>query len=228
MSSPEERAATSRQNGQKSRGPISEAGKAVSAQNSLKHGLSGQAEPLPWENKQSFRELQTGLSSALEPRGMLEEFFVGQIAQTCWRLLRSDLIESGLFVKEDFGRRIAAQYTALVRYEKVEPTPDEFLLAIDTPKTVVTDIEAHASVLQKISGLKAEAAETVPAVAVGFMQDASGPEMLVKVGRHRIQSQRALYRLLHELSRLQASRQAGGGGHPESGVSEEEARPLLT
>jgi hypothetical protein len=67
------RAAASRRNGAKSRGPKSPEGKARSAQNALKHGLRAQKHMvLPGESPAAFEALEAALLEELAPQGALQ------------------------------------------------------------------------------------------------------------------------------------------------------------
>jgi hypothetical protein len=69
---PSARAAASRKNGAKSRGPKTPEGKARSAQNALKHGLRAQKYVvLPDEDAAAFEALEAALMEELAPEGAL-------------------------------------------------------------------------------------------------------------------------------------------------------------
>ena len=63
-----ERAAISRQNGQKSRGPASPEGKARSRFNALKHGLKAQLPILPGEDPEEYQGRLQAWIADLKPQ----------------------------------------------------------------------------------------------------------------------------------------------------------------
>jgi hypothetical protein len=88
------RAAASRQNGAKSRGPRTEEGKARSAQNALKHGLRAQKYlVLPEEDAGEFAALEAALLEELAPVGVLQTMLARRVAVAAWRLARADRLE---------------------------------------------------------------------------------------------------------------------------------------
>jgi hypothetical protein len=92
------RAAASRRNGAKSRGPKTEEGKARSAQNALKHGMRAQKHlVLPEEDAAEFGDLEAALVEELAPVGVLQTVLARRVAVAAWRLARADRIEVELF-----------------------------------------------------------------------------------------------------------------------------------
>jgi hypothetical protein len=89
------RAEASRRNGAKSRGPKTEEGKARSAQNALKHGLSAQKYlVLPEEDAAEFAALEAALLEELTPVGTLQTLLARRVAVAAWRLERADRLEA--------------------------------------------------------------------------------------------------------------------------------------
>ena len=92
------RAAASRRNGAKSRGPKTPAGKARSAQNALKHGMRAlRYVVLPDEDGVAFQALEAALMDELAPVGTLQVVLVRRVAMAAWRLARADRMEVELF-----------------------------------------------------------------------------------------------------------------------------------
>jgi hypothetical protein len=82
------RSSASRQNGAKSRGPISAAGRARSSQNALKLGIFSQKPILSDESETEFKALLEALIAELAPEGILETEYVYQVATVIWRKRR--------------------------------------------------------------------------------------------------------------------------------------------
>ena len=124
---PSARAAASRANGAKSRGPTTAEGKARSAQNALKHGLCAKKHVLlPDDSRAEFKALESALLEDLRPAGALQTLLAHRLVAAVWRLARADRLEFGLFAggaaHEGPGRtlvrdgRAAAAFAMLVRY----------------------------------------------------------------------------------------------------------------
>jgi hypothetical protein len=122
-------------NAQHSTGPRSEAGKARSSLNAVRHGLRSKSALLPGENPEEYYELKTRMLAEWKPQGTTEEFQVEQMLQNQWRLRRIANMEQDLFVEafeglfgreEEFDANAPGALTAaladnklalLIRYE---------------------------------------------------------------------------------------------------------------
>ncbi|MGH8543769.1 MAG: hypothetical protein ACREX3_09100 [Gammaproteobacteria bacterium] len=113
------RAAASRRNGARSRGPTTPEGKARSAQNALKHGLRAQKYVvLQDEDAAEFAALEAALTDELAPQGALQSVLVGRGAVAAWRLARADRIETELF-----AYRRVRMATSLSRWSATATAP---------------------------------------------------------------------------------------------------------
>jgi hypothetical protein len=98
------RAEASRRNGAKSRGPKTEAGKARSAQNALKHGMRAEKHlVLPDEDAVEFAAHEAALLAELAPAGALQVALAQRVASAAWRLARADRIEADLFEERRYA-----------------------------------------------------------------------------------------------------------------------------
>jgi hypothetical protein len=88
-----------RSNGAKSIGPITEEGKAISAQNSLKHGLNSSRVVLPNESQDEYDDLKSSFFDCLRPAGDMEDELVIEMVNSRWRLRRIELMEVALLKK---------------------------------------------------------------------------------------------------------------------------------
>jgi hypothetical protein len=88
-----------RSNGAKSNGPATEAGKAISSRNSLKHGLTSSRVVLPHESQEDFDYLEADIAKHFNPAGELERELVHEMAAARWRLRRIEEMEAALFQK---------------------------------------------------------------------------------------------------------------------------------
>jgi hypothetical protein len=90
---------TARLNGAKSNGPITPEGKATSAQNSLKHGLTSSRVVLAHESQEEYDALESDFLQRFNPEGALEADLVHEMAASRWRLRRIESMETALFKK---------------------------------------------------------------------------------------------------------------------------------
>jgi hypothetical protein len=91
------RAAVNRANAQKSSGPKTEQGKAVSSQNSFKHGLYSKAIVIPGEDPAKFEALRADLAAEHRPVGLTEEMLVDELAQHYWRMKRFRSLDAQMY-----------------------------------------------------------------------------------------------------------------------------------
>ncbi|HKI97053.1 MAG TPA: hypothetical protein VKB51_01140 [bacterium] len=85
-----------RRNAKKSTGPRTEEGKAKSAQNARKHGLTSRRMVLADEDAAEFEQLRRNLHAELCPETQLEVLIVNRIAAVQWRLARVPALEAEL------------------------------------------------------------------------------------------------------------------------------------
>ncbi len=97
MSSSLRRLRANRRNAQKSTGPKTPEGKAISSRNAIKHGLSGQDPAhliVPGESELTYLEFRAALLQDLKPTTYLQRHIADQIVSTAWRLERLCRIEA--------------------------------------------------------------------------------------------------------------------------------------
>ena len=82
-----------------------------------------------------------------------------------------------------------------------------------SPAAVTAGLAALALVWAPLALQALEAGE-LATLGLTFSRDAAGANAFSKLSRYEAGIERALYRALHELQRLQAARQAGGGAPP--------------
>ena len=107
--------AANRRNSQRSTGPKTVVGKAISSWNSLRHGLlSRRLIEFDDQRKEQFFELLASLQQDLDPVGALEQVLVEKIAHEYWRLATAADYKNQNFVG---GSPFSAHFDQLVRYE---------------------------------------------------------------------------------------------------------------
>ena len=96
------RAAASRANGAKSRGPSTAEGKARASRNALKHGMCAKKFLLlPDDSRAEFAALESALLEELRPEGAIETLLARRLIAAAWRLARADRLEFELLVSGD-------------------------------------------------------------------------------------------------------------------------------
>jgi len=92
-----------RLNAQKSTGPNTEQGKAVSRFNALQHGFRARAVVLPGEDPHEFAALCDAIAAQFEPEGVQEMMLAELIATAWWRMARLGIMEQGVYANERDG-----------------------------------------------------------------------------------------------------------------------------
>jgi hypothetical protein len=121
------RAAASRANGARSRGPRTAEGKARASQNALKHGMCAKKFLLlPDDSRAEFAALESALLEELCPEGALETLLARRLIAAAWRLARADRLEFEMLItgdpRESLGRLLTRDggaeraFATLVRY----------------------------------------------------------------------------------------------------------------
>jgi hypothetical protein len=85
-----------RLNAQFSTGPRTPEGKTAAAQNRTSHGLTGAFSVLPCEDRDEYKQLLDSYLDEYCPATPTEHFFVTELAQAEWRIMRADAIEAEL------------------------------------------------------------------------------------------------------------------------------------
>jgi hypothetical protein len=103
---------------ERSTGPRSEAGKAISSRNSLRHGLTAKHVLLPGDDPAEFDQLLADLTADRKPAGELELQLIAEIAASMWRLSRARRYETGHFnfTRQPFQGAAAKQFDLILRY----------------------------------------------------------------------------------------------------------------
>ena len=107
--------AAARINGAQSQGPVTPAGKAVSSQNSLRHGMCSKQVVLPGEDPEEFQRHRAAYLQHYRPLTQPERDQVEIIASSCWRLKRIMAFEAALLGAEETDPLKAL--SLLIRYE---------------------------------------------------------------------------------------------------------------
>ncbi len=182
MSTPEQRVAN-QANAQLSTGPKTPAGKAHAARNAVQHGLRGHFQLIVGEDLSEYQSFHDQLHLQLAPTGALEDVLSERVIAACWRLRRIGRMETEMIDKvlEDALRD--------KRYHdsrsKLHPVDTIFGTALDSPEYDLNSISLGEAVTRQIQS----------------------NDVIGKLHRYEAHIERGLYRSLHELQRLQATRQ---------------------
>jgi len=230
----EKKAEANRRNALKSTGPKTPEGKAAVRLNALKHGLLSQEILLPGEDEEALRELGERLRDELQPVGELENLLVDRIIASYWRLRRVARLETGIFAWELYGELArqaheeASSHTEPVIYEVVwddDLRPPESIV----PPEKDQETRSKAQEIDAKQEIEAMQDAETPTLGLTFIRDANEANAFSKLSRYEAAIERSLYKALHELQRLQASRRADGNAPPPvaidvdvSGVSRDE------
>ncbi len=96
----EAQVAANQANAQHSTGPRSAAGKAIVAQNNLRHGLTGVFRVLDTENPEEYRLMHLSLQKEHQPATPTEEMLVEAMAQSYWLRKRALILQNTCFNRE--------------------------------------------------------------------------------------------------------------------------------
>ena len=90
----EARINANRVNSQKSTGPRTAEGKAVVAQNAVKHGLFADATVVNGEDQADFDLHRDAMLGEIRPVGVMESMLAGRIVSLAWRLRRAERMQN--------------------------------------------------------------------------------------------------------------------------------------
>ena len=212
---------TNRRNSEQSTGPVSVDGKAVSSQNSRKHGLLSREIVLPDEDMEAFTLSRERLLADLNPVGELESILAERLIGLSWRLRRSAKMEAAILWFQ--------------RHDALASSVHQNDISHDTVRTL---LRSKTSKLESYEAYEAEKESDLSNYGVGFVRDSKHDNALSKLSRYETSMNRNFLRTLHELQRLQAARQgkqvpvpqvmdldvSGGGSLAIEGAVDDEQR----
>jgi hypothetical protein len=108
-----------RRNAGKSTGPRTTQGKAVVAQNAIKHGLLARRNLITGEDPQEFELCRRQLLGELDPIGHMETVLAERVVSLTWRIQRAERLQNEVFEyllardledsMEDFYEEVSAE-----------------------------------------------------------------------------------------------------------------------
>lgn len=109
-----------RRNAERSTGPKTEAGKAVAAQNSLRHGMRARQIVCFDEKQADFESFHSAFVAALDPADAAEEQLAERIVLCAWRLRRAARVEAEM-INSAIAKQPITRLTNLATIFEVAP-----------------------------------------------------------------------------------------------------------
>ncbi|PWT81407.1 MAG: hypothetical protein C5B57_10515 [Blastocatellia bacterium] len=133
----------SRENGAKGRGPVTPAGKARSAQNSLKHGLTAEQALIPGEDPMIWTATRDAYFRHWEPEDEVEADLVEAMFLHKWRLRRAAWVEASAIRRAMALQRLETDISGMASTASDIPDSDDFAAAF-------IELDQHGFVTQKL------------------------------------------------------------------------------
>src|SRR4051812_48956136 len=210
--------AANRANAQKSTGPRTDAGKAASRVNAVKHGLRAEIVVLPGEDPREFADFVDATVRELRPNGALQAGMAREVAVYTWRLRRVPAAERMLFKDhdaepDDYAGSVAndvKDFTDLIARDRKKMTTKELeRLGEITERTVQADRRRYVRARNAADGSYLDddpihAAELVAGmIRSRSAYDGSPNSLLWVCQRYEAHILRARSTVLRELLKLQ-------------------------
>jgi len=178
-----EQNAANQANALQSTGPKTQAGKERVSQNAVKHGLQGHFQLIAGEDLAEYQAFQSRLHGQLNPVGALEDVFSERVIAATWRLRRIGRMETEMIDKVlEKALREKRDHTYHPKKERVDVI---FGTVLASPEHDLNSISLGEAVTQQMQS----------------------NDVIGKLHRYEAHIERSLFRCLHELQRLQATRQ---------------------
>jgi hypothetical protein len=138
MIDPEKQKQIARENGAKSKGPITPEGKQRSSLNGITHGLASKCVVLANESQEAYDELAARYQREWQPTSSAESDLLTQMVNSCWRLRRiwaieTALIDSEMFTqKDDFDAAWSHHHPAMRAMDAMTVVLAESPMALET------------------------------------------------------------------------------------------------
>jgi hypothetical protein len=191
-----------RRNGQRGKGRKTAEGKAISARNSLKHGLLSREVLLPNEDGAAFSTFCEGLRTELNPGGELESLLAERIIGLAWRLRRLGKIEAGILTWRYYEIQIKRSRQKSTKHSFENKLSRE----IEEHNLQPAEREERARALAEHKEQQSAQESDLATCGEAFIVDSGKENALAKLSRYETSMTRSLFRTLHELQRLQAAR----------------------
>lgn len=197
MASPQKIAAN-RKNSTHSTGPRTRYGKARSAANSVKHGLTSMKPVLiSGEDPAAFEIYLAGFEDDFCPVGVVEMSLVHRLALVGWRMMRAERMEGELLER--------AIHEEIVEQIEGPAVPNFKLPARLAAELLPNPSPEDLEILRRRAG---ESQDRISKMSVGssFARLSSGGDLFGRLLRYESSLERSFFRTLHELERIQRRR----------------------
>lgn len=184
-----------RKNAERSTGPSTDAGKAASSRNALRHGLTAKRFLLDGEDPDEYELMRRGFHADFKPSGAMQEHIVDNLADAFWRLRRVPAFEAALLEWHKYQYKgivgiVTPEMARRDRFEEDLPRldlrkalcewviPNDVLAKLSRYEAHLTrQIEMHLAQLKSLQGgsAKAVAAKAVEAQANGSLNENPKP-----------------------------------------------------
>jgi len=104
-------------NAQRSTGPKTEAGKAISSVNNFRHGFTGEFRALDWEDPGELNALFLDLRAEHQPSTATENALVDKMAQSLWLSKRALILQNQSLNAKEPGCENEKQLALYIRYQ---------------------------------------------------------------------------------------------------------------
>jgi hypothetical protein len=172
-----------RSNAQRSTGPRTPEGKAVVAQNAVKHGLLAQEVVVKGEDPAEFEFYREQMLAELAPLGQMESMLAHRIVGLSWRLRRAERLQAAAFDKVEDPSK-----------------PPELVLSPEQASRLL-------AVLAETGVQPPEPVATGPAVGRKAVQDFDRERILDRLLVYERRIESSLYRTMAELRKLRLLRE---------------------
>ena len=126
---------SNRANAQFSTGPRTEEGKARSAQNARKHGLTAQQLLIKPEEREDFEQILAHYQSQIEPHGPIQQTLFNELVAAAWNLRRVRILQAQIDMLDPQYDRLARHHS---RFERTFHRALKELKAHQTESTLRT------------------------------------------------------------------------------------------
>jgi hypothetical protein len=176
--------AANRENGKKSTGPKTEAGKLRSRRNAFRHGLTAETVIEILEDRAGYKALASRIHADYRPASNFELELVARLVSLLWRLRRATAIESGLFnIQAQASRRPAK--SARQKQDKLHAF--YALIPALTPRAQGSYEQPPAEVDDGSTGAGKRASQSItPDIARAFMRVSSDGDVFERLGRYEV------------------------------------------
>ncbi len=177
-----EQLASNQANSQLSTGPKTASAKARISRNAVQHGLQGHFQLIVGESLSEYQSFHDHLHTQLAPCGALEDELVERVIAAFWRLRRINRMETEMIDKvlEDALRDKKCHDGRSAQY----PVDTIFGSPLTSPEHDINSISLGEAATRQIQS----------------------NDVLGKLHRYEAHIERGLFRALHELQRIQATR----------------------